>query len=217
LRAKLFAAIAATAAGALTACSGSTGTHTQSYNPSAKSSAPASRPAGPSASITPSGSASSTSPPSALPTLPTPTVTPAAQDAVTAFMQFYAALNEADLDPQNADVTNLNTFLTGDAVASFDNSITEQAKAGLAYRGTPDDPRVEVGQIFSPAFIFLTSCTLPSSTDPFIQYTVATGQPLALTSPTTPTPWLRTTSMKLVDGLWRVADVVVDSSRTCAP
>ena len=85
----------------------------------------------------------------------------------------------------------------------------------MAYRGTPEDPRVRVGTIFSPTFMFLTSCPLPRVTDPFVQYYVATGKAVPVPKPAVQPPYKRTLSMQKLGGAWKVADLIVDSSKTC--
>ncbi|MCW2528613.1 MAG: hypothetical protein JWM76_3473 [Pseudonocardiales bacterium] len=196
----------------LVACGGNGG-HTQTISPSPSPSSASFSPTSPSTSTSPIGSSSSSEPDPS--TFPTPTVTPVAQDAVNRYMDFYTVLNAADRDPTHADITLLNAYLTGTAVTLFDGVITGQARAGLAYRGTPEDPRVSVSQVVSPTLIFLTSCPLASKVDPFVQYTIADGKPVAVTPPAVPTPYKRTISMQNTDGAWKVSGLLVDSSKTC--
>jgi hypothetical protein len=88
--------------------------------------------------------------------------------------------------------------------------------SGLAYRGTPDAPRLKVGQILSPTFMFLTSCPAPSANDPFIQYNVSTGKPVVVKKPPVAPPWKRTISMQKVGASWKVSDILVDTRKTGA-
>ncbi len=200
----------------LAGCGGSSGVHTQTptSDPSTTGTGTSTVSTSTSPSITPTPSITSSVRSTA--TIPTPSVTPIAQDSVNRYMDFYNSLNQADRDPAHANITHLNTFLTDTALTLFDGVITGQAKAGLAYRGTPEDPRVSVSQVISPAFIFLSSCPLASKTDPFVQYTVATGKPVSVSTPSVPPPYKRTISMKkTADGTWKVSDLLVDSSKTC--
>ncbi len=210
-------AMAACAVPAMAACSSSSGTHVQSLSPSPSASTSSTTSSTSSSSPDPTSSSSSTS--SSAPTsskgVPTPTVTPPAQSAAAAYISFYNALNVADRDPAHADLASINRYLTGKALELFDGVITGQAKAHLAYRGTPEQPRVSAGQIISPTFLFLSSCPLASRTDPFVQYDVKTGKSVPVSKPAVPPPWRRTISMKKVDGSWKITDFLVDASKTC--
>lgn len=125
-------------------------------------------------------------------------------------------MNSYDKDPLQTNFDKLNGYLTGRAVTIFPESLIGMASRGLAYRGTPDDPRLKVLSVTLPDLVVLTSCPLVSPTDPFTQITVATGQPVNTTPPAVPTPWLRTITMQQSGGVWRLADLSVDSTKTCA-
>jgi hypothetical protein len=196
----------------LTACGGSSGVNTQTPT-SAPPSPTASLPSDPSTSLT---STSTSTPTSSIPTIPTPSVTPAAQDAVNAYIAFYGLSTAADKDPANADVARLDQYLTGKAKTLYDGVYASMKSSGLAYRGTPDVPRLKVGQILSPTFMFLTSCPAPSASDPFIQYKVSTGKPVVVKKPPVAPPWKRTISMQKVGASWKVSDILVDTSKTCS-
>lgn len=144
----------------------------------------------------------------------TPTVTPAAQGAVNAFISLYNALTAADRDPAHANLASFNQYLIGKALTLFDSEIKNQAKAHLAYRGTPDDPRVRVGQVLNSSFLFLTSCPRPSTSDPYVQYDVRTGKAVKVKRPVVTVQ--RLISMKRSSGSWKVTDVVAGNKR-CAP
>jgi hypothetical protein len=200
-------ALAVVLAALLVADCGSSGVHTQT---------PTSDPASSSTSTSPvpsTSSAASTATPSAI---PTPSVTAPAQDAVNAYIAFYNLSTAADRDPAHADLAQLDKYLTGKAKSLFDGVYANMKSGGLAYRGTPDAPRLKVGSILSPSFLFLTSCPAASTSDPFVQYNVSTRKPVATTTPTVPPPWKRTISMQIVGGGWKVSDILVDSSRTCS-
>lgn len=197
----------------LAGCGGSSGVHTQT--PTSDSPTPtASSPSNPSTSA--STSTSSSTPTSSIPSIPTPSVTPAAQDAVNAYIAFYGLSTAADKDPANADVAHLDQYLTGKAKTLYDGVYASMKSSGLAYRGTPDAPRLKVGEIFSSTFMFLTSCPAPSASDPFIQYQVSTGKPVVVKKPPVAPPWKRTISMQKVGASWKVSDILVDTSKTCA-
>jgi len=195
----------------LASCGGNSGVHTQTptAGPSTSSSTTLTFPTAP-ASSTPASSTGTVKP------IPTPTVVPAAQGAVNAYISFYNAMNAADADPAHADMAKINSYLMGKALSLFDGVITSQAKAGLAYRGTPEQPRLKVGEVITPSFLFLTSCPLASTSDPFVQYNVKTGKAVPVSEPSVPPPWKRTIAMKKVGGAWKVSDLLVDSSKTCA-
>jgi hypothetical protein len=135
--------------------------------------------------------------------------------AISRYLEFDALMNTFDRDPVHSDFDKLNGYLTGQAVAIFRDSLVAMVSKGLAYRGKDDDPRVKVLSVTLPDLVLLTTCPLPSPTDPFTQITVATGQPVATTAPAVPTPWLRTIMMKESGGIWRVSDISVDNTKTC--
>jgi hypothetical protein len=194
----------------LAGCGGSSGVRTQAPTSdppmtSTSSSAPPS--VSTSSSTTPSSSASA---------IPTPKVTGTAQDAVAAYIAFYNLSTAADRDPAHAALPKLDRYLTGKAKTLFDGAYSSMKSHGLAYRGTPDVPRLKVGSILSPSSMFLTNCPAASTRDPFVQYNVSTGKPVASRKPPVPPPWKRTISMKKVGGGWKVADILVDTSKTCS-
>jgi hypothetical protein len=194
---------------ALTASCSSSGTHTQSFSPSS----------------TPTDHSTSTSdsPPSSPSTsrssthasaVPTPTVTPPAQSAVDAAVALINAYNAASINPAHADLARINQYLTGSALKLFDNQLLSMRRAGLAYRGQPANPRLKVAAAAS-ATVALASCPLASATDPFTEYYVATGKPVPVTTRNPPPPYLQAITMRLVDGHWKMASLVADSSKTC--
>lgn len=156
------------------------------------------------------------SPPPRSDQVPTPSVTPAAQGAVDAYIAFYNASTADDRDPAHADLSALNRYLSGKARTLFDGIYADMKNSGLAYRGTPPNPRVKVQTVGSPTFVILTSCPLASSADPYVEYHVATGQPVTASPPRTPAPpYLLTLPMTKSGGQWQLTDVVQDTSRTC--
>lgn len=172
-----------------------------------------------SASATPSTSTTSvartTTPPGSL-GVPTPSVTPQAQRAVDAYIAFYNASGAADRDPAHADIAALDRYLTGKAKILFDSNYASMKKSGLAYRGTAPNPRVKVRQIFSAKSIFLESCPLLSTTDPYVEYTVSNGKPVAAAvKRNPPPPYLLILPMVKVGDHWKLSDVVQNASKTC--
>ncbi len=123
--------------------------------------------------------------------------------------------NNATRDPQHADLAMLNRYLTGKALKLIDGSLTSMAKSGTAYRGTPAAPRVKVQSVLSSSAVFLTSCPLASSSDPFVQYTVANGKPVRVAKRMPPPPYLLTLTVKRVGGPWKVSDIIQSAGATC--
>jgi hypothetical protein len=194
----------------LAGCGGSSGVHPQAATsdpPMTPTNSSATPPVSKSSSITPSSPASA---------IPTPKVTGAAQAVVAAYIAFYNLSTAADRDPAHADLAELDRHLTGRARTLFDGAYRSMRSQGLAYRGTPDVPRMKVGSILSPSFMFLTNCPAASTSDPFVQYHVSTGTPVAGSKPAVPPPWKRTISMKKVGSAWKVSDILVDTSKTCS-
>jgi hypothetical protein len=194
----------------LAGCGGSSGVHTQTPTSGPVSST--------GESSTPTASTSTTNPSTASTNkdVPTPTVTAPAQDAVNAYITFYNVSNAADIDPAHAELAKMNSLLTGKALTLFDGVLASLKKNGIAYRGTPPNPHVKVGSILSPTFMYLASCPKPLPSDePFVQYYVATGKIVPVTKPAVAPPYKVTVPMKKVNGSWKVADVLVDTSKTC--
>jgi hypothetical protein len=124
--------------------------------------------------------------------------------------------NGASRNPTQADTSKLNTYLTGKALTIIDSSLTSMAKSGYAYRGNPADPRVKVQSVLSSSAVFLSSCPLVASTNPFEEYDVKTGKALPVTKRTPPPPYLLTVTVKQVSGQWKVFDIIQSAGATCA-
>jgi hypothetical protein len=195
-------------ASALTASCSSGGTHTQSFSPSSPrtdhSTSTSDSPSSPSTSRSSTHASA----------IPTPTVTPSAQSAVDAAVALINAYNAASMNPAHADLARINQYLTGSALKLFDNQLLSMRRAGLAYRGQPANPRLKVAAAAS-ATVALASCPLASASDPFTEYYVATGKPVSVTTRNPPPPYLQAITMRLVDGHWKMASLVADSSKTC--
>jgi len=188
------------------AASGCSSTHTQALTPSS--------PLVSSPSTNPSSSGM-TSPKNSLAPLPTPTVVPVAQKAVDAYIALAQALDEASVDPAKVDLNKINAYLAESAQPAVDQQFAQMKKGGIAYRGTPDDPRLKVVGVSSPTAILLSSCPLASPTHPFVQYYVATGKPVATTTLTPPPPFKKVITMTSVNGSWRLSELASDTSKTC--
>jgi hypothetical protein len=207
------------AAALFAGCGGSSGVHTQSLSPTLNTFATR-------ASVTSTPPAATSTPFVVTPTLTTsvptisgvrkPTVTPSAQSAVDAYIDFYNASGAADRDPARADIAALDVYLTGKAKTLFDSNYASMKTSGLAYRGTAPNPRLKVQQVFSATSVFLESCPLESPIDPYVEYTVSTGKPVpagAKRSP--PPPYLLILPMVKVGDQWKLSDVLPNTSKTC--
>jgi hypothetical protein len=198
---------------ALAASCSSSGTDTQSFSPSSPASdhSTSTSDSPPSSPTHPSTSRSSTR----VSAVPTPTVTTPAQSAVDSAIAVYNAYNAASMDPSHADLAKINTYLTGKAVALYDNSIKGMRANGTAYRGTPANPRLRVVGSGSGATVLLASCPLESSTDPFGQYYIATGKPVPVKKLTPPPPYRQLITVVKTAGGWKVSSFQVNTGQTC--
>jgi hypothetical protein len=122
--------------------------------------------------------------------------------------------NAASVDPLHADIAKINQYLTGAALKLFDEQLASMKRSGLAYRGQPAKPRLRVAAAASTT-VALASCPLASTTEPFTEYHVATGKPVAVTTRNPPPPYLQAITMRMVGGHWKMADLATDSSKTC--
>ena len=199
----------------LAAC-GSSGTNTQPFTPSPPPSSTSSSPTSPSSSSSDS-SDTATSPTSASgsatpPSVPTPTVTPPAQSAVDAYTGASNVLFRWDRDPQKATSSELAPYVTSTVLAQILSSYRSMAQAGLAYRGTPDQSHITVIASSSTSVAF-SDCPTPSATDPYTQYVVATGKPVAATTPAGLHP--KAVTAVLQDGRWRISEITPNLAKTC--
>jgi hypothetical protein len=196
----------------LAACSGSSGTHTQSLSPS--SSVPMS-------SGGSSGGPSSTS--SSAPALPksgqapTPTVTPAAQGAVDAYIADFNAGIAASRNPSTADLSWITKYETGKFASQTRQSFEYMKTHHEAYRGAAPRPSVKVGSVLSPKAVILTSCLLTDSASPWTQYDTTTGKPIPRGKPRNPPPpYLLRVFMRARSGTnWQISSIEQDTSKTC--
>lgn len=200
------------AAALLAAACSSSGTHTQTPGPSSPTGDPSTTPMSVSSSSAPTTHPRTT--PATKP-IPTPTVTAPAQAAVDSYVHFLNITTAADRDPRHANTSDLDKYATGQALSVIRESIENMRSHGLAYRGSAPDPRVKVGVVGSATTVVLSSCPLQSSTDPFVQYNIATGKAISETKRTPPPPYLRVLTMHLVGGNWKLASIATNASKTC--
>jgi hypothetical protein len=193
-----------------TSCS-SGGTDTQSFSPSSPADHTTSTSESPSS---PSTHPTTSGPSTRVSLILAPTVRPAAQGAVDAAMAFINAYNAASTDPAHANLGMFNQYLTGSATKLFDDQLAEMKRAGLAYRGEPANPRLRVAGA-TPTTVALASCPLVSAAGPFTEYTVATRRPVPVKPRNPPPPYLQALTMRLVGGHWKLASLILDSSKTC--
>ena len=198
------------------ACSGSSGTHTQSNSPTSPSAptttdAPTSTP--PTSATSPHSSSSKPSKPTNV-SVPTPTVAPTAQGAVNAYIGLYNLTSNLGLDPAHANTSKIAPYVTAATLPQWRRIFTTMARQGLAYRGVPDNPHVKVVSASGQSAV-LSSCPTPNAHDPYIQYVVATGKPVQTTIDAHLHP--KAITVLLTSGRWRVASVIPDEGRTCKP
>jgi hypothetical protein len=193
----------------LAGCGGSSGVHTQT--PTSDSPTP-STPA-----TAPPPSTSSTAPSSSTHTFPPPTVTPPAQDAVNSYYADYNAGTAANRDPAHADLTWISRYETGDVRTQTEQSFAYMKSHQLAFRGAAPNPSVKVQSVLSPKVLILTSCLVTDRSDPWIEYSTATGKAVSTGTPRNPPPpYLLRIFMKASTGsTWRITSVLQDTSKTC--
>jgi hypothetical protein len=195
-----------------TACSGS-GTHTQTPGPTSPTGEP---------STTPTSTSSATAPssPHTTPTrkdqVPTPTVTPPSQAAVDAYISAYNRGNQLFLNPLAANASALAEFEMGEALQADTTSLKAAARAGIAYRGTPAQPRIKVVTA-SVTVVAIADCGLESKTDPYVEYYVKTGAAVPQRKLPHPPPYLHAITVRNTSNGWKVSDIAVDGSKTCTP
>jgi hypothetical protein len=144
--------------------------------------------------------------------VPTPTVSPAAQSAVDAYTGASNVLYGWDQDPQRANPGELAPFVTSTVLKQVLASYQSMAQAGLAYRGTPDRSHITVIAASSTSVAF-SDCPTPSATDPYTQYVVATGKPVASTTPSGLHP--KAVTAVFQDDHWRVSAITPNLAETC--
>lgn len=190
----------------LGACGGSSGTHQQSFSPAPSDSSSAM-----------SSTASSGSSPSPTSSFSTPKMALTAQPAVDSYIALYTLIGADDRDPAHADLGKLREYMTGQALATIANGYINMRQAGLAYRGTAPMPRLRVAAVGSGStVVLLANCPKIVTTDPLRQYNIKTGVALPPKTLNPPPPYLQALTMRLDGGRWKLSNIAVDSSKTCA-
>jgi hypothetical protein len=169
----------------------------------------------------PASTSTTSSPTSSQP----PTIDPKAQPAVTAYMNYVTALNEASRNPRKlggqdylpaADFTKFSFDPVRGEANAFIVSLSEQ---GQLFKGDPGHPRVSVDAIEPDAkpypTVVLKDCPTPTPT--WRIYDAKTGKQMPMTLPpgTKPTPYLSTVQVIYYQGHWGVSRIDADTSRTC--
>jgi hypothetical protein len=155
---------------------------------------------------------------------PTSTIDPKAQPAVTAYMNFVAAVSEVLKNPRKsgqnyppaADFTNYSFDPFRGQERAAVASLSEQ---GQFFKGDPGRPRVNVTAIESDAkpypTVVLTDCPTPTLT--WRTYDSKTGSDVTPQPPpgAQPMPYLSTIEVIYYQGHWGVSMIDADTSRTC--
>lgn len=139
----------------------------------------------------------------------------AAQPAVDAYLKLIAASDAAYRDPAHVTSAAMDTYLAGQAKQAFDESLAAMKAQGIAYRGMEETHRVTVVSADltgSVPEVVLHDCALPSATDPFVGYYVATGKPVPTSTPTVPPPYAKTAKVfRPVGTAWVITSFTTDA------
>jgi hypothetical protein len=119
-----------------------------------------------------------------------------------------------DADPKNAKASELAPYVTHQVLEQILAQYQYMATHGLAYRGTPDSDHIRVIAADSSSAA-LRNCLVPSKSDPYTQYVVATGKPVPQSGPGGLHP--KAVTVVFSDGRWRVSSIIPDLGRTCTP
>lgn len=173
----------------------------------------------------PTATRSTSSPMTSSPTSsPTPTIDPKAQPAVTAYLNFVAALAEASRSPRKVGqdflpAEDFTKFAFDPVRGQANASIVSLSEQGQLFKGDPGRPRVRVDAIEPDAkpypTVVLKDCPTPTPT--WRIYDAKTGKAVTMTLPpgTKPTPYLSTVEVIYYQGHWGVWKIDADTSRTC--
>jgi hypothetical protein len=165
----------------------------------------------------------SSAPPASSAPPPSPSWTPpdygTAQPAVQAYLDFFDAHSKAFLDPTHVDPATFDKYLMDPAKSLLDQNFADEKQQGKAYRGTPDQRRVQVvtNDAADPTLPQVTLRDCPDPSASYIEFYVATGEPVPETTTGAPIPWAYTVKMFYVRGQWTIADFTVDATKTCTP
>jgi hypothetical protein len=162
-----------------------------------------------------------TSPPSSS---QTPTIDPKAQPAVSAYMNYVTALNEALQSPRKlgqnfTPAADFTKFAFDPARGQANVFIVSLSEQGQLFEGDPGRPRVNVAAVELDAKpyprVVLKDCPTPTPT--WRIHDAKTGKAMTMTLPpgTQPTPYLSTVEVIYYQGHWGVSKIDADTSRTC--
>lgn len=143
-----------------------------------------------------------------------------AQPAVDVFVRLTSAYNQALQQPASTPASTFDQFVAGQAKMAFEQSLAQEKADGRAFRGTPPLNRVVVisSDLTSVVpSVTLENCVLTSTTDPWTEYVVATGQAVPTTAPSSvPPPYAATIRVfKPNTAGWVVTSYTLDGSKTC--
>jgi hypothetical protein len=145
--------------------------------------------------------------------IPTPAVTPPAQSAVDAYVAMGNVLDTWGVAPAKAKSAELAPYVTAAVLKQTVAVYASMAKQGLAYRGTPDALNLKVTAATAQSVV-LSSCPSPDPSDPYVQYVLATGKPVA--APVSSVFHPKAITILDSSGHWRVASIIPDEGRTCS-
>ncbi|MBN9618174.1 MAG: hypothetical protein J0H43_00310, partial [Actinobacteria bacterium] len=144
-----------------------------------------------------------------------------AQPAVDVYITVINAYDDAFRHPATASTASFDKYLAGQAKIDVDRSLAQAKAAGIAYRGTPDAPRLRVvSSSLSGSLpeVVLRDCGLASKTDPFVGYDVKTDKPLPTSTPKVAPPYAKTIKMFQPNKRqWVISSLTTDATKTCTP
>lgn len=196
----------ASAAIALTACSGSTGTHAQSGPPPTSSASTSPSPTSPSSSPGPSTSVA--------------TPVPQGTAAVAAYIAFAIASRAAEERPDDQQrFAKIKAHAVDPALANEGLTLFNYQRANIAFMGKPPLPRVHVGQVKAAAKPYPTATVVdcPALSATWKAYDTKTHKVVPITYPgqTAKPPHATTAQLIYYGGRWAVQKITTDVRRTC--
>lgn len=194
---------------ALTACTSSTGTHTQSGPPPSSSA---------STSASPTTSPSSSADPSSS----TPTAAPQGTAALAAYTAFQTASRNAEKRPSDLSrrkaiaAHSIEPALTNEAAGLLSYSVND-----IAWLGTPPSPRAKILalQLGAAPYPTVTLRDCPTAAPSWKPYNIKTHKPVPVKFPgsTAPPPHAVTATVVYYHSQWVVQKTVTEVKKTCAP
>lgn len=212
----LAAAAAATAALSLTACGGG---HS---SPPAHTTQPVTSTRAPSSRVAPSSPSKVIKPSVTTPSLSRSSspINGPATSAVAAYRALSAADNAAEAKPADARLRKQIVAYAFDPLrGQLTGYLVSLSTQGVAWRGSPPQPRVSVVSVKSSASpwpqVMLSDCPTPAPT--WQEYVVKTGKvvPPAPSQVTVPPPYRIAVELIFYQGHWGVRSTTPDTSRTC--